>query len=177
MEYSGFEARQAAQCPWRYAKKGPEIPEERANLYAAQAGAPSVYQEPHLWCRDQCSVAADLADMQCFAKQYNGMRYLMTVIAIFSKFAWAIPAHSKDAKAITTAVAQVLTTANPRQPQCLQKDNGKEFLHLDFQALKKRYGIQHFASKSEQKAAVVERFNRTIKIRIWTYFRTAAPCA
>ena len=33
----------------------------------------------------------------------------------------------------------------------------------------KRYGIQHFASESEQKAAVVERFNRTIKTRIWTY--------
>ena len=33
----------------------------------------------------------------------------------------------------------------------------------------KRHGIQHFASESEQKAAVVERFNRTIKTRIWTY--------
>ena len=32
-----------------------------------------------------------------------------------------------------------------------------------------RHGIQHFASKSEQKSAVVERFNRTIKTRIWTY--------
>ena len=29
--------------------------------------------------------------------------------------------------------------------------------------------IQHFANESEQKAAVVERFNRTIKTRIWTY--------
>ena len=33
----------------------------------------------------------------------------------------------------------------------------------------KRHGIQHFASESEQKAAMVERFNRTIKTRIWTY--------
>ena len=33
----------------------------------------------------------------------------------------------------------------------------------------KRYGIQHFASESEQKAAVVEQFNQTIKTRIWTY--------
>jgi hypothetical protein len=29
--------------------------------------------------------------------------------------------------------------------------------------------IQHFASESDQKAAVVERFNRTLKTRIWTY--------
>ena len=33
----------------------------------------------------------------------------------------------------------------------------------------KRHKIQHFASESDQKAAVVERFNRTIKTRIWTY--------
>ena len=30
-------------------------------------------------------------------------------------------------------------------------------------------GIHHFASKSDQKAAVVERFNRTLKTRKWTY--------
>ena len=33
----------------------------------------------------------------------------------------------------------------------------------------KCHGIQHFASESKQTAAVVERFNRTIKTRIWTY--------
>ena len=34
----------------------------------------------------------------------------------------------------------------------------------------KRHDIQHFASENELTAAVVERFNNTIKIRIWTYF-------
>ena len=33
----------------------------------------------------------------------------------------------------------------------------------------KRNGIQHFASESEHNTAVVERFNQTIKIRIWPY--------
>ena len=33
----------------------------------------------------------------------------------------------------------------------------------------KRHKIQHFASESDQKAAVVERFNRTNKSRILTY--------
>ena len=33
----------------------------------------------------------------------------------------------------------------------------------------KRYFIQHFACENEKKAAVVERVNRTIKTRIWTY--------
>ena len=34
----------------------------------------------------------------------------------------------------------------------------------------KRQKIQHFASESDQTAAVVEQFNRTIKSRKWTYF-------
>ena len=87
------------------------------------------------------------------------MRYLLTVIDVFSKFACAIPVHFKDAKAITAVFGKVLTTANPRHPQRLHTDKGKEFFNSNFQSLIKRYGIQHFASESEQSAAVVERFN------------------
>ena len=93
---------------------------------------------------------ADLADMQGIARQNGGLKYLLTVIDVFSKFALAISFHSKDAKAITAAFCQVLTTANPRHPRRLQTDNGKEFFNSNFQALMKRHGIQHIASESEQ---------------------------
>ena len=46
---------------------------------------------------------ADLADMQGIAKLNGEIRYLLTVIAVFSKFARAIPVHFKDANAITAA--------------------------------------------------------------------------
>ena len=62
-----------------------------------------------------------------------------------------------------------MTTVNPLYPRCLQIEKGKEFFNSNFQALMKRHGIQHFASESEHKAAVIERFNHTIKTRIWTY--------
>ena len=64
---------------------------------------------------------------------------------------------------------QVLTLAHPLHPRRLQTGKGKKFFNSDFQALMKRYGIQHFATESELKAAVVERVNRTIETRIWTY--------
>ena len=99
---------------------------------------------------------ADLADMQGIARQKGGMRYILTVIDVFFKYAWEFPVHSKDAKAITAAFKQVLTAANPRHPRRLQTDKGKEFFNSDFQTLVKRHGIQHFASESKQKAAVVE---------------------
>ena len=39
--------------------------------------------------------AADLIDMQAFSKDNNGIKYLLTVIEIFSKFVWIIPLQRK----------------------------------------------------------------------------------
>ena len=80
------------------------------------------------------------------ARQNGKMRYLLSVIDVFLKFAWAIPGYSKDAKAIPAIFRQVLTTANPRHPQRLQTDKVKTFFNSKFQSLMKRYGIQHFAN-------------------------------
>ena len=49
---------------------------------------------------------ANLTDMQGIARQNGGMRYLLTVIDVFSKFALAIPVYSQDAKAITAALGR-----------------------------------------------------------------------
>ena len=113
---------------------------------------------------------ADLADMQSIASTNDGYRYLLTCIDVFSKYAWVIPVKSKDAKAMGVAIQQLLDSAAPRKPQRIQTDKGKEFLCKPVQVLIKARGIQHFVSESDNKAAVVERFNRTLKTRIWTYF-------
>ena len=119
---------------------------------------------------------ADLADMQGIARQNGGMRYLFIVIDAFSKFARAIPVHSKDAKAITAAFKQVLTTANPRHPQRLQTDKGKEFFNSNFQSLMKRYGIQHFTSESEQRRPWWSDSTEPSKPGYGHICQTAAPC-
>ena len=59
--------------------------------------------------------------------------------------------------------------SNPRKPDKLQTDAGKEFLNKDVQKILKSHGVHHFVSHSDKIAAVVERFNRTLKIKIWTY--------
>jgi transposase InsO family protein len=113
---------------------------------------------------------ADLADMQQLAEKNNGYKYLLTCIDVLSKFAWVVPVKSKDAKHILAAWRTLLRRARPRKPQRLQTDKGKEFFNQDVSGFLKEQGIHHFASQSDQKAAVVERFNRTIKSRIWKYF-------
>ena len=93
---------------------------------------------------------ADLANIQNVARQNGGMRYFLTVIDGFFKFAWVIPGYSKDVKAITAAFDKVLTTANPRNTRRIQTNKGKEFFNKNFQALMTRHKIQHFASESDQ---------------------------
>ena len=80
-----------------------------------------------------------------------------------------MPVKTKDGKPVRDAFKLVLRSADPRTPERLQTDKGKELFNREFTALMTQNGINHFASESDQKAAVVERLNRTLTTRIWTY--------
>ena len=75
----------------------------------------------------------DLADNQGIAKQNGELRYLLTVIDVFSKFAWVIPVHSKDAKAITAAYDQMLIISHSRHPSAPTNRQKHGVLQLGFQ--------------------------------------------
>ena len=113
---------------------------------------------------------ADLADMQGLSRQNAGVRYLLTVIDVFSKYAWVIPIKDKSGKEMLNAFKQLFAKAAPRKPKRLQTDKGKEFLNSDVKQYLREQEVELFQTFSDQKAAVVERFNRTLKTRIWTYF-------
>ena len=46
---------------------------------------------------------ADLIDMQEFSKQNKEIKYLLTVIDIFSKFVWIIPLKQKTGQEVANA--------------------------------------------------------------------------
>ena len=53
----------------------------------------------------------------------------------------------------------------------VQSDKGTEFLNSTFQSMLKRSGIKFYTSENEDlKASVVERFNRTLKTKMYRYF-------
>lgn len=113
---------------------------------------------------------ADLADMQGLSRFNHGFKYLLTCIDVLSKYAWVVPIKTKSAKEMKEAFIKLLKEAYPRKPKRLQTDKGKEFLNKNVRALLNSEGIELFQTWSDKKAAVVERFNRTLKSRIWTYF-------
>jgi hypothetical protein len=58
-----------------------------------------------------------------------------------------------------------------RQPLNMNGDAGPEFVNSKFKNLLKEYGVNYFISYGNIKAAVVERFIRTLKTHIWKYFK------
>jgi len=115
---------------------------------------------------------ADLADVSDISRENQGNHYLLTVVDCFSKYAWAIPSKRKDATSILAAIKELFRQAHPRKPKRLQTDKGKEFLNSQVQNYLKEIKVQHFFSFSDFKAAMVERFNRTLKSKMWRYFTT-----
>ena len=114
---------------------------------------------------------ADLADVSHLAKHNQGYRYILTVIDCFSKYAWAIPLRKKDSKTLLAAFKELFAASHPRKPQRLQTDKGKEFFNKDVRDYLTKNGVEHFATHNvETKAAMVERFNRTLKNRMYRYF-------
>ena len=111
---------------------------------------------------------ADLAEVGLIADKNQGQRYILTVIDIFSRFAWARPLRNKKGETVAEAFRDIFNEG--RIPKRVQTDQGREFENWHVQKLFKSLGIELFSVKSAYKAAIVERFNRTLKQRIWKYF-------
>ena len=90
---------------------------------------------------------------------------------MFSKRAWAVPIRTKSGRDVTEAFERVL---DERQCNMVQSDKGTEFLNSTFQSMLQRRGIKFYTSENEDlKASVVERFNRTLKTKMYRYFTHA----
>lgn len=109
----------------------------------------------------------DLLEMIPYARVNRGYRYILTCIDVYSRFARAEALKSKDAYNVSHAIESILKLTVPRH---IQTDLGKEFYNKSVKNLFKRYGINHYSVHSQYKAAVVERFNRTLRERLNRYF-------
>lgn len=109
----------------------------------------------------------DLVDMSKYAKYNNNYTFILTIIDVFSKFAFVRKLKRKSAKLVTAAFKSVFSLG--RKSRNISSDSGLEFRNNQLQKLLKKLGVTFFITDSEQKAAVVERFNRTFKQRLHTY--------
>ena len=111
---------------------------------------------------------ANRIDMSRLKKVNDGTTFILTVIDVFSKLAWCVPLKNKSAASLVAAFIQFLSNG---APNTLQTDKGADILNRSLQKFIKEHGLHHFAMHNEEtKASIVERFNRTLKTRMWRYF-------
>ena len=116
----------------------------------------------HIW-------QADLVDMQSLKKFNKKYTFILTVVDIFSKYAWAIPTKNKTGTSMINAFKTIFKTK--RKPQKLQTDKGTEYKNKKFQKFLKMNNIHFYTSENDDiKASLVERFNRTLKSKMFKFF-------
>lgn len=116
---------------------------------------------------------ADLLFLPDLAPFNQKISIHIVVIDVLSRFAWIEPLPNKTGKECSRAFEAILARAGPRKPESLQTDDGKEFFNSHFHQLMVKYDIEHFSSSSDLKAAIAERFIKTIKEKIYKYLAIA----
>jgi transposase InsO family protein len=131
----------------------------------------------HIFRRNQTLVhhkdqqwQADLAIMNALANENDGYKYILTCIDVLSRYAWAVPVRSKNANDMLAAMKELFQRAAPRKPVRLQTDKGTEFYNQQVKAFLAAQNVELFSTNSDVKAALAERFNRTLKSRIYKHF-------
>ena len=111
--------------------------------------------------------SADLIDKSSLSKYNNNYKFILTVIDIFTKYAWAVPLKNKSGLSITNGFKTILSEG--RKPEKLWVDRDSEFYNKTFKSLLKEYGtgkaasgIELYSTYSDLKAVFIERFNRTL---------------
>lgn len=115
------------------------------------------------------TLQADLVEMIPYASENRGMKYILTAINIFSKKAYACPLKSKTGQEVNKALESILNSMG-HPIKNIHTDRGKEFYNSTVSAMLKRRKIHLYSTFSTMKAAICERFNRTLKSRMWKQF-------
>lgn len=113
---------------------------------------------------------ADLSDMRTYSEYNCGFKYILCVIDVFSKYAFARSMKNKNSKTIKECFESIFIEAKAT-PTHIQSDKGTEFVSKDVQTFLKNKNINYYTTNNPDiKASVVERFQRTLKTKMWRYF-------
>ena len=99
---------------------------------------------------------ADIADMQLTRKFDKGICFLLHVIDIFSKYAWAIPLIDKKGVTITNAFQNLLKECN-RKSNKIWVDKRSEFYNRSVKSWLEKNDIEMYSTHNEEKSVLAER--------------------
>ena len=106
--------------------------------------------------------------MQLLSIYNEGIRFLLCVIDIFSKYAWVVPLKDKNGISIVKAFQIILKQSN-RKPNKIWVDKGSEFCNAFLKKWLRDNDIVMYSTHNEGKSVAAERFITTLKSKIYKY--------
>ena len=110
----------------------------------------------------------DLADMQLLSRKNKGIKYLLCVIDLYSKYAFVIPIKDKKGISILNAFDKIIKQYN-RKPNKIWVDQGGEFYNNIFKKWLSDNDIIMYSTYNVGKSVVAERFIRTLKSKLYKH--------
>ena len=106
--------------------------------------------------------------MQLLSRYNKGIRFLLCVLDIFSKYAWVVPLKDKKGVRIATAFQSILKQSN-RKPNKIWSEKSSEFYNASFKKWLQDNDIVMYSTHNEGKSVVAERFIRTLKSKTYKF--------
>ena len=110
----------------------------------------------------------DLAYMQSLSRKIKGIKYLLCVIDLYSKYAFVIPLKDKKGISLLNAFDKIIKQYN-RKPNKIWVDQGGEFYNNIFKKWLSDNHIIMYSTYNEGKSVVAERFIRTLKSKLYKH--------
>ena len=110
----------------------------------------------------------DLIDLQKYAKINRNYKYILTIIDILSKFAYTVPLKTKTGEEVANAFSSIFKKGVI--PNRIHSDRGGEFFNTQVDRLFKKHDIKLYSTYSGLKASIAERFNKTLKDKLFRMF-------
>ena len=111
----------------------------------------------------------DLVDMRSLKRYNDDFSYLVTIIDIYSRYAFAFPIKNKTGNTLVNVFEKIFEKYK-RKPKKLWVDRGSEFYNRQFLDFLKDNNIKIYSTYGEHKSAVIERFNKTLKSIMYKWF-------
>lgn len=113
---------------------------------------------------------ADLADMsdKNYSDANDGVKFLLIVIDIFSRFLWVQPLKDKSAETVLKAFQKIFSKSK-RIPRRLRTDRGSEFTNEKIRQFMTQKKIFQMFTSNEVQANYAERVIKTLKSKIFKF--------
>jgi len=111
----------------------------------------------------------DTINYRTYSTKNKNYKYIMVLVDVFSKRAFAAPMKRMKDFDATIAMESMLNKL-PDVPKSIISDLGTEYYNSKMSALFDRYGIRHYSIRGRHKACIAERFIKTLKSRLEKYF-------